>query len=155
MEEKDNVIDNLLKKVEEAINKALEGDIQVSNADYLYKLMDIHKDIYEEKYYKKEEENMYRDYGEYSDGAYGRRGVPGTGRGKYRRYRGEDMMDEMKENYGRYMESRSYGSPDEDESFRYMVKTYKDFGMHIAEEANTQEQREMLKRATDEICRNV
>ena len=154
MDEKVEVMDKLLEKVEKALESALNNDIQASNVEYIYKLVDIHKDIYEEKYYKKEGKDMYRGYEGYSEG-YGRRGVPGSGRGRYRRYRGDDIMEEMQEHYGRYMEGRGYGSQEEDKSFRYMIKTYKDFGMHIAEEANTQEQREMLKRATDEICRNV
>jgi hypothetical protein len=46
-------------------------------------------------------------------GDYGRRGVPGTGRG---RYRGYGYLDEMAEGYGNYNESRysdSYGAEQE------------------------------------------
>ena len=58
---------------------------------------------------------MYRDYGEdynygrrgvpgsgrgrYSEGSYGRRGVPGTGRG---RYRGDYAIEEMRDHYMDY-----------------------------------------------------
>lgn len=84
--------------------------------------MDIHKDIKNEQYWQniKEEANMrYGEYGEeypmygrrgvpgtgrgrYRDGSYGRRGVPGSGRG---RYRGEYSIDEMMEHYGNYSEA--------------------------------------------------
>ncbi len=54
-------------------------------------------------------------YGEYNEGGYGegygrrygRRGVKGTGRG---RYRGEDPMEEMRENYEEYNEASEYGA---------------------------------------------
>lgn len=52
----------------------------------------------------------YSGYG-YGEGGYGRRGVKGTGRGRYRggrgsgRYRGEEEMEEMMEHYGNYSDA--------------------------------------------------
>lgn len=105
--------DKVINKVEEKINKIIETGIQSENVDYLYKLIDIHKDIKSEDYWKTKKEVMkmrYRDdYGmEYGTGSYGRRGVPGTGRGRYSargRYRGEDMIEEMRDNYMNYSEA--------------------------------------------------
>lgn len=107
--EEKKTMEQLKEKVEEHINKFVEQGIQTSNIDFVYKLVDIHKDLANEKYWKMKEENYmnYRGYGEdYGRrgryGNYGRRGVKGTGRG---RYRGEDAMMEMQENYDEYNEA--------------------------------------------------
>ena len=103
------VTEHLKEKVEEQLNKIVEQGVSVSNVDYIYKLIDIHKDIANEEYWKVKEEKYMRGYGEYNEGygrryrgEYGRRGVPGTGRG---RYRGEDAMMEMQESYDEYNEA--------------------------------------------------
>lgn len=103
------VTEHLKEKVEEQLNKIIEQGVSISNVDYIYKLIDIHKDIANEEYWKVKEEKYMRGYGEgYNEGygryrgEYGRRGVPGTGRG---RYRGEDAMMEMQESYDEYNEA--------------------------------------------------
>ena len=115
-EQEKTLNEKITEKVEEKIDKLLENGIQSSNVDYIYKLVDIHKDLKNEEYWKKKEENMmmYRDYArdDYGDDSYGRRGVPGTGRGRYGRrgvpgtgrgrYRGDYTIDEMKEHYMDY-----------------------------------------------------
>ena len=75
MEEKEK--QELLKKAKEetekAIKKVVDQGIQLNNIDFLYKAIDIHKDLANEEYWKtKEEKNMYREYDNYSD-SYGRR----------------------------------------------------------------------------------
>lgn len=107
--------DKLLEATENVICEILEDGIHESNLEYLGKLVDIHKDVCNENYWKIKEENiMYREgYNDYND--YGRRGVPGTGRGRYsrrgvpgtgrRRYRGENPMDEMMDHYENYSDS--------------------------------------------------
>ncbi len=115
--EEKKITDQLCEKVEEQLKKVVEQGIQVGNIDFVYKLVDIHKDLANEKYWKIKEENYmnYRGYGEgYNEGygrryrgEYGRRGVKGTGRG---RYRGEDAMMEMQENYEEYNEASEYGA---------------------------------------------
>lgn len=118
------------EEVEKAIKSLTENGLDKQDVDILGKLIDIHKDIANEKYWKeKEEMYMYGNYGNgsygnYGDGSYGRRGVKGTGRySRYRdsgssygrrgvpgtgrgRYRGEDMLDEMYEKYQEYNEGR-------------------------------------------------
>ena len=106
------VTEQLCEKVEEQLKKIVEQGVTPNNVDYAYKLVDIHKDIANEKYWKVKEENYmrYREYGEgYGEGygrryrgEYGRRGVKGTGRG---RYRGDDAMMEMQEHYEAYNEA--------------------------------------------------
>ena len=103
------VTEHLKEIVEEQLNKIVEQGVSISNVDYIYKLIDIHKDIANEEYWNVKEEKYMRGYGEgYNEGygrnrgEYGRRGVPGTGRG---RYRGEDAMMEMQESYEEYNEA--------------------------------------------------
>ena len=100
----------LKEEMEKMMKSILDKGIKSEDITTLYKMIDIHKDIENEEYWKEKEENMRYMYGRDSYGddsygrrrrdsrgrymegeAYGRRGVPGTGRG----YRGEDMIDEM------------------------------------------------------------
>ena len=86
------------------------------------------------------------NYGNY--GNYGRRpGYDSYGRrGRDMRYRGEEELDRMSGEYGRYMESRSYGDGEEtDKSFHYMIKSLENFIKVLHEEAETPQQRQMLQ----------
>lgn len=47
--------------VETKIEKLMETGIQVGNADYLYKLIDIHKDMENEEYWKMKKEVLEND----------------------------------------------------------------------------------------------
>lgn len=150
-----NAIDKAKEEVEKLIKQVTESGLQVANVELLYKLIDIHKDIENEKYCKEKEENMmYRD--SYNDGYsenYGRRGVPGTGRGRYRDsysrgYRGEDALDEMSYHYGNYHNSGNYGAK-EDSSYK-MVEAFKKFGYAIGEELEPKDKM-MFKKAMQEI----
>lgn len=169
-EVKNKINDEVEKQIKEIVN---EG-IQAENVNMLYKLVDIHKDLANEDYWCEKKEVMkmryrtgdYRD--EYSDGSYGRRGVPGTGRGRYRgdsygrrgvpgtgrgRYRGEDMLEEMQEHYGNYMENGgSYGGPETDKAFDYMLEAAEDFMNHLMEESDSPEQMEKIKRLAKRIA---
>lgn len=157
-----NVIDKAKEEVEKLIKQITESGLQVANVELLYKLIDIHKDINNEEYWKKKEENMmYRDYDNYSGGrsrdsrgrymdSYGRRGVPGTGRG---RYRGYDMIEEMGEHYGDYSEGRdNYGNDRETEkSFDKMLQSLEDFTYLIMQEADSPDKVEKVKRTARKI----
>ena len=162
-ETKENVLTKTKSEVERIIKQITESGLQVANVELLYKLIDIHKDINNEEYWKKKEENMmYRDYdnygggrsrdsrGRYMDGSYGRRGVPGTGRG---RYRGYDMIEEMGEHYGDYSEGRdNYGNDRETEkSFDKMLQSLEDFTYLIMQEADSQDKIEKVRRTARKI----
>lgn len=165
MDEK--VIEETEKYIEQLLEEGLE---QNNNMDDVYKLIDIQKDAYEIKCMK-EEEKMYNEYGNYGmyggrgpsrgsygnygrgsygeyneGGSYGNYGRGGYGaRGRDSRYRGDDLLDRMYGEYGRYQESRSYGAGEEtDKSFHYMVKALEDFIKVLYEEAETQQQKQML-----------
>ena len=161
MEEKNNIQDKTIEKVEEKIMSILEDDITPDNLDNLGKLVDIHKDIKNEKYWKIKEEKYMRygnydrgsynrgSYGrdEYGEGSYGRRGVKGTGRG---RYRGEDMLDEMYQNYNEYNESGNYGG-DTTKSLEYMMQAVYDFVCMLSDEAQSPEEMQIIKRYSRKI----
>lgn len=167
-EAKEDVLVKTKSEVERIIKQITENGLQTANVELLYKLIDIHKDIENEKYWKeKEEESMYRgrDYfmddsynsgrsrdsrGRYMDGSYGRRGVPGTGRG---RYRGYDMIEEMGEHYGDYSEGRdTYGNDHETEkSFDKMLQSLEDFTYLIMQEADSPNKIEKVKRTARKI----
>ena len=121
-EEKKNWCEEITQQVEKQLEEIANEKVNTNNVDYLYRLVDIHKDLANENYWK-EKIKMYgnrysRDFsgeygrGSYSEGSYGRRGVKGTGRySRYRggrgsgRYRGEEAIDEMYMNYGEYNEA--------------------------------------------------
>ena len=81
----------------------------------------------------------YGEYGNYGRDEYGRRGYD-------MKYRGDEEIDRMRGEYGRYMESRNrYGAGEEtDKSFHYTVKALEDFVKVLHEEADTPQQKQML-----------
>ena len=160
------VLDKLKEETDKSMKRVLEQGVQTNNVDFLYKMIDIKKDIAEIE--KEEQEMMYGNYGRYDDmsysggrsrdsrgrymegGSYGRRGVKGTGRG---RYRGEEMMDEMAYHYGNYNEGREqYGADEETmKSFKYMLKSFKHYYKHLKDEASSQQDVQMLEDVAREI----
>lgn len=166
--------EELKEKIECVIKIVAEQGLDNSNIDFLYKAVDIHKDLCNENYWKvKEEEIMrYRDYSEYNDygdSSYGRRGVPGTGRGRYSesaygrrgvkgtgrgRYRGEEMLDRIMQEYGNYSEGKEMYGADQDtvESFKYMLKAFKDYYKHLKQEASSSEEVQLLEDTAREIA---
>ena len=160
------ILDKLKEETDKSMKRVLEQGVQTNNVDFIYKMIDIKKDIAEIE--KEEQEMMYGNYGRYDDmsysggrrrdsrgrymegGSYGRRGVPGTGRG---RYRGEEMMDEMAYHYGNYNEGREqYGADEETmKSFKYMLKSFKDYYKHLKDEASSQQEVKMLEDVAREI----
>ena len=104
----------LKKLVEEEIKKMTENGIDPEKIEELGELVDIHKDISNEEYWKYEEEKAmrYGNYGEYGESygeGYGRRSR--DSRGRYRGYseggyseRGTtDGRDRSRGSYGHYM----------------------------------------------------
>ena len=73
---KDTIHDKVKEETEKVIDDILNEGIKSENVDFLYKVIDIHKDIANEHYWKEKEKNMrYRN----------------SGRGMYGNY---DMMDD-------------------------------------------------------------
>lgn len=142
------MVEDLKTKTEEAIKKILDGGITSGNIDHLYRLAKTN-------HIAKEDSNMYGNYGNYNGrrpgydtygrDSYGEYGNYGR-RGYDMRYRGDEEIDRMHGEYGRYMESRNrYGAGEEtDKSFHYMVKALEDFIKVLHEEADTPQQKQML-----------
>jgi len=151
--------DKVITKMEESIDKILNEGLNTNNLDTLVKLSKV-------KHYAKEDKEMYgnyesrgpgydtygRGYGEYN--GYGNYGNYGR-RGRDMRYRGEEELDRMSGEYGRYMESRNrYGASEEtDKSYHYMVKALEDFIKVLEEEANTPQQKQQLREALQNAMR--
>ena len=163
-EEKKEVkaVEKLNEEVDKSINKVIQQGVQTSNVDFLYKMIDIKKDIAEIE--KEEKEMMYGNYRNY--GNYGRNDEMSYGggrrrdsRGRYMEsgrdssYRGHDMLDEMHEYYGNYMEGRErYGADNETlKSFEYMLKSFKDYYKHLKKEASSQQEIQMLEETAREM----
>lgn len=152
--------DKVIEKVDEKIKHILDEDINTNNLDHLYKLSKI-------KHMAKEDKEMYGEYGNYGRGrragydSYGRDNYGEYGRGSYGRrgydmkYRGDEELDRMAGEYGRYMESRNrYGAGEEtDKSFHYMVKALEDFIMVLKEEAETPQQKQQLMQSLQNSMR--
>ena len=154
-------------KIKELVVKELEQfsnttDLNGEELDVLYKLVDIDKDLENIDYWNVKKEvmkmryNNYGDYseGEYSEGRYGRRGVPGTGRGRYRGHDdGEDMIEDMRESYSAYSESRNaygrgnYGA--EQESMKALEDTmelFTEFAQKMIQEVDSPEAKQIIKK---------
>lgn len=153
------MIDKVKDKTECLIDEILDEGITSDNVDMLGDLIDIHKDVMNEEYWKiKEECMMYRDrgYGDYPSMNYGarNRGRYSTGGSYGRRYRGHDMIDDMSENYGTYMgnvESGRYGSPETTKALEYMLESMVEFVEMLKRDANSQEEVDMIRHYTQKI----
>ena len=162
--------DKVIEKVNEKIKEIMDADINSNNIDNLYKLSKI-------KHMAKEDKNMnygnygarragydsygnygnYGAYGNYGEGSYGEYGRGNYGRrGVDMKYRGDDSLDRMAGEYGRYQESRNRygaGSQETDKSFHYMVKALEDFIMVLKEEADSPEQKQQLMQSLQNSMR--
>lgn len=59
-EEPKTTQEEALEKVESQIKETIRDGVKIENVEYLYKLVDIHKDLKNEEYWKKKEEK-YND----------------------------------------------------------------------------------------------
>ena len=140
--------DKVIEKMTESINKIIDDGLNTSNLDNLYKLSKI-------KHMAKEDKEMYGEYGRGRRAGYDSYGRDEYGRGSYGRdgydmkYRGDEYIDRMAGEYGRYEESRQrYGAGKEsDEAFHFMAESLKDFTKYLFETAETPQQKQMLKEA--------
>ena len=171
-EKQDKKLETQIKElVADKLKKLMETGVQAGNIDYFGKLIDIHKDLENEDYWnvKKEDIKMRYNYGEnrgeYLDGGYrnyGRRGVPGTGRGRSRgRYRGpqDEAMENMMEHYDAYSEAKdeinmgNYGAEDDSmRSLDNMLKCACIFMDMLEENANSPEELQLIKKYKRKIA---
>ena len=154
--------DKVIEKVDEKIKHILDEDINTNNLDHLYKLMKIRslakegKEMYTEyngrgpsrgsygNYEGRYDEN--RRYGEYNDGY--------NARGHDSRYRGYGHLDRMYNEYGNYSYGREKYGANEDtkRSLEYMLRSMEDFARMLKEEAQSQEEVQMIKQTAQRIA---
>ena len=113
-------MEKLKELIEEEIKKTEESGLNMEKLEQLETLVDIHKAISNEEYWKNKEETAmrYGNYGEYNEGygeGYGRRRRDSRGRymeggynegysrGRYNERGTTDGRDRMRGNYGHYM----------------------------------------------------
>lgn len=148
-----------IKALKEKISN--EGIQTGNNMEYLYKLVDIEKDLCE---IEKEGETMrYDDYGRYGRDEYGRDEYGRDDYGRRRRdsrgrYMGHDNLDRMYNEYGRYEEGReqynrgNYSAKhDTMKSLEYMLESMVDFVKMLKSEATSQEEMNLIKEYTRKI----
>ena len=142
--------DNLKKLVEEKLNDITKEGLNLQDLQVVSELVDVHKDLCNEDYWKAKKEAMkmrynrgYDEYNEYGRDSYDRRGVPGTGRG---RYRGEEAMDDMYDAYRYYSKGKdemnmgNYSAKaDTMKSLEYMMKSVMQFLKMLKEDASPEE----------------
>lgn len=153
-------------KIKSMIVKELEQfsdvDLTGEELDVLSKLVDIDKDLENIDYWNVKKEvmkmryNNYGDYSEggYSEGRYGRRGVPGTGRGRYRGHDdGEDMIEDMRESYSAYSESRSAynrgnynAGQDSMEALEDTMRLFTEFAQKMIQEVDSPEAKQIIRK---------
>lgn len=162
--------EELLKRIKEETERKLDDimnqeGLQPHNIDMMYSLMDIHKDIANEEYWKEKGEHMRYSRG----GSYNERGrmnynegYGARGRGRQRdsrgRYKGHEMIDDMYMEYDNYNEGKeqsrrgSYGAKDDViKSLEYMMESVVCFVEMLMEDAESQEEMEIIKHYTKKI----
>lgn len=161
------VIDKVTEEVDKSIKRIMEQGVQTNNVDFLYKMIDIKKDIAEIE--KEEKEIMYGNYdnyGRYDDMSYGG-GRRRDSRGRYMesgsygrrgydtKYRGHDMLDEMNYSYGAYSDNNEYGNYGETSTkeLKKMLDCNIALIEHLKKNAKSQEEIEIIDRKVQEMSR--
>lgn len=171
--EEQDTMQSLKELVEAELREIVNTGIQQENLDDLDKLIDIHKDIENEEYWKEKkevyrmryyDENRYGDnrYGDdyRTDRSYGRRGRPmNAPRYSRGRYRGpEEKIHEMIEHYGDYTVASdaanrgNYGAEEDSmKSLDSMLRCVVIFMDMLEENADSQEEAQMIKKYRKKI----
>lgn len=165
--EEKKVIDKVTEEVDKSIKRIIEQGVQTNNIDFLYKMIDVKKDIAEIE--KEEQEMMYSNYGNYGredemmysggrrrdsrgrymeGSSYGRRGYD-------TKYRGHDMLDEMNYSYGAYSDNNEYGNYGETSTkeLKKMLDCNIALIEHLKKNAKSQEEIEIIDRKVQEMSR--
>ena len=155
-----NYSEKLKCLIEKELNQVADSGLTEGNLDIVGKLVDIQKDLENIDYWdcKKEVMKMrYNGYGEYSEGGYGnygRRGVPGTGRGRYRGHdEGEEMIEDMRDSYSAYSESRNAYSrgnysagEDSMKALDDTMELFVEFTQKMVQEADSPEAKQIIRK---------
>lgn len=164
--EEKNLCEMLIEETEKQIQEICDEGISVDNVKYLSEMVDIHKDLKNEKYWEEKIGLMrYRNYGNYGanfdnyrDGSYGRRYRDGNygnygeygARGYDTKYRGEQALDNVYQAYREYNDSGNYGA-DNMEKIEIMADSLMDFIEHIKKTAKTPEEKQFIDKKMQEL----
>lgn len=163
MEEEKKLEDKVLEKVESKITELVDTEgVKKENVDYLGKLIDIHKDLKNENYWEKKEENIMYMRDDYENDYRGGRSRDSRGRymgdRRSESYRGQRVLDEMYDGYRNYSDGReeynrgNYGAKGETmKSLEYMLGSVTDFIEMLQRDAGSQEEIDMIKKYTRRI----
>ena len=158
-EVKKDIKKSVIEETEKIINNVQKKGIGADNLDMLGKVVDIHKDIANECYWEEKEDYMRYSMGNYGREDYGRSYVRRMERGVDAKYRGEEAMDEMYQNYQDYSEGKeeynrngNYGAKDDSmKSLDYMMKSVVKFINMLEEDADSPEEMQLIKKYTRQI----
>lgn len=173
-EDKQQPMEEQVKQESEKVIKSiLEKGIKMENVDFLYKMVDIYKDISNIDYWDAKKEDMdmrykaygrdsYNEgsYGKYEDNRFGRRMRDSRGRymGGHNEYRNEDTMRTLMSSYRAYTDSKdayeegSYGAKEDSMiSLDYMLQSVVDFMHMLKKDADSQEEMDLIKHYSKKI----
>ena len=154
MEEKEmTTTESIKSEIEKILGDISNDGISRDNVDYVFKLVDIHKDLNQEDYWEVKK-MYYKDSRRYDydrdDMSYGRRTRDRRGR-----YKGHDMIDNMSDYYGNYMETRdgrSYGGREDSiKSLDYMMASVYDFICMLEQDAESNEEMDIIRKYARKI----
>lgn len=121
-------MEKIIEQAKKELKEIEEKGLNAGNLELVSKLAEVTKNLYKIQKLEKEEDGQEMDYGRYRDGyrarggnyrdgdyayrdggysgyfegEYGRRGVPGSGRGRYRDSRMREHMNKMMEGMDEY-----------------------------------------------------
>lgn len=155
MEEKEmTTTESIKSEIEKTLGDISNEGISRDNVDYLEKLLCSHNKLEQEDYWEVKK-MYYRDSRRYDydrdDMSYGR----GRRRDSRGRYKGHDMIDEMSDYYGKYMETRdgrSYGGREDSiKSLDYMMASVYDFVCMLEEDVKSDEEMDIIRKYARKI----
>ena len=146
--------ESIKSDIEKTLGDISNEGISRDNIDYLEKLLCSHNKLEQEQYWEVKK-MYYRDSRRYDydrdDMSYGR----GRRRDSRGRYKGHDMIDEMSDYYGKYMETRdgrSYGGREDSiKSLDYMMASVYDFVCMLEEDAKSDEEMDIIRKYARKI----
>jgi len=137
--------EKIITETERICNDILEEGITTDNAHYLGDLIDIHKDIKNEEYWKEKLEIMRRRYSMYDRDYYDDMNYGARRRDARGRYKNSRELDSLYDNYGRYSDTK------DTKALEYMLTSLEDFVCMLMEDANSQEEVQLIKETTRRI----
>ncbi len=143
-------MNEICQQIDQQIKLILEQNVKMDNVEYLYKLVDVKKDIKNIEYWEEKISMMRnREYGNYNN--YGRYNA----RGYDTRYRGEESaLNSAYNEYNEYSYGRdSYGADETTiKSLERMLGSLEDFMRMLKQSAKSEQEVMMIKESARRIA---